>query len=146
MKKLITLILLSIFMIACSEVSLPDTSHAKPYQIVKVQGYATPNDKKGLEILITSDESSTFDSRAQTAIKAAIDELGRHGLYEVVIKMQVAYGGKNAIVANATYCPHGKNTWGTKSNTWDVSASSKVITPDNISDGAGIKSSYLKQE
>ena len=108
---------------------IPKIDFAQEYVIIKKFEYATPPDKKGLEVTIYSKKSITFEQRAQTAINAAINILKDEDLYEVIIKMSASSNIKKFnLLAYVEYTPHKKNTWGMNTNhTWSVKASDDII-------------------
>jgi hypothetical protein len=99
------------------------------YTIIKIFEYVTPADKKGLEVTIYSEKSTTFEKRAQTAAKAAIDILEEKGLYEIIIKMSTSSNIKKFnLMAYVQYNPNKKDTWGKDTKyIWSIKASDNNI-------------------
>ena len=108
---------------------VPKTNLAQEYTIIKTFEYATPADKKGLEITIYSKNSTTFEKRAQTAAKAAIDILEEKGLYEIIIKMNTSNNMQEFnLMAYVQYNPYKKDTWGEDTKyIWSIEASDNDI-------------------
>lgn len=135
MKNLILLFVLSIALTACvSEFKKPaldiDVSQAKPYAVIKTQTYATPRDKKGLEIFIYAPSANNFDQRGQTLIKAAHELLIANELHEVIVKMSAlaTTSPKYIHAGRVYYAPQKTNTWGqTEKYVWEVEASYQKI-------------------
>ena len=108
---------------------VPKTNLAQSYIVQKEFQYATPADKKGLEVTIFSKNATDFEKRAQTAVKAAMDLLKTKDLYEIIIKMNATNDIKKFnLMAYVAYTPHKKDTWGKETNhVWLVKASDNIV-------------------
>jgi hypothetical protein len=150
MRKLLPLLLLILIASCSSEENkssfVPETNMAQEYIVIKNFEYATPPDKKGLEVTIFSKKSTTFEKRAHTVIKAASSILKEKGLYEIIVRMSASPDiNKYNLMAYVQYNPYKKNTWGTDEKyIWSVKASNNEISNGKlIEDGKSYPISYI---
>lgn len=122
---------------------------AQEYIVIKNFEYPTPPNKKGLEVTIFSEKSTTFEKRAHTVIKAALDILKEKKLYEVVIRMNASPDINDYnLIAYTLYTPHKKNTWGDyEEYIWSVEASKNEINNGKlIENGKSYPMSYITRQ
>lgn len=103
-----------------------DLSQAQQYRIVMpVESYPAPEGKPRIKILVYAETAVTFEQRAQTAMKAAID-YADGGAYEVMVWLE-RDAEQSERVAIADYFPYGKMAFGNASiNVWDVRAADPI--------------------
>lgn len=99
----------------------PDISSAKNYSLVSTEDSSFPGRIRKSWIAVST-EAATFESRAQTAIRAAIDLQKSSGAQVVQVYLVETPDAKFPL-ANAWYAVDGKGMSGDQDWKWDVSAS-----------------------
>lgn len=131
MKRLTMLIVLAVFSLGCSGGKLPDppTPQALQYQTTSIK-------RSGLDLYVSivAPEANTFEQRAQTAIRAALDF---HGNVPEAEYFRVMLGPSKLLIergyalAMAEYSPGGKGKGGSGNWTWRNTWGSKTsLTPE----------------
>lgn len=147
MKRALLLVGLVMAIVGCSKQSevLPDISKAQEYQILGTESYPAPVDKGRYKIIIYSESAKTFDQRAQTAIKAAIDFQREKKAYEVLVWLE-ALPKVSERLAIADYYPFKVSSWGDeKVYFWSVEASYYEVKSQEIRSLDVIMETYLRE-
>lgn len=99
-----------------------ELTHAQQYrQVAPLESFPSPPGKGRYRFVIHSDSAVTFEQRAQTAMKAAMD-FAKGNAYEVQVWLE-REPEKSERVAVADYYPYGEMAYGRPAaNVWDVRA------------------------
>lgn len=136
MIKTVLALFLILSVTACSQEKSPkpDTPLAKTFNILNIEEFAAPGDKKRYRLTIYSKEAKTFEERAQTAINAAyVTHNADKDIYEVDVWLE-ALPKISERVAYVSYYPYKESAWGGKENkAWKtVESSNYQITGDKV--------------
>lgn len=137
MIKTVLALFLILSVTACSQEKSPkpDTPLAKTFNILSIEEFAAPGDKKRYRLTIYSKEAKTFEERAQTAINAAyVTHNADKDVYEVDIWLE-ALPSISKRVAYVSYYPYKESAWGAKKDKiWEsVKASEYPVINGDLS-------------
>ncbi|VFQ44366.1 hypothetical protein [Desulfoluna butyratoxydans] len=141
----ISAVALALAMAGCSGNDVPDMSQAQVYEILDSESYPAPDDKGRYKIIIYSRDAKTFEQRAQTAIKAAVDFQKKKNAYEVIVWLE-ALPKVSERVAIAEYYPFKKSSWGNdKEYIWLVEGSGYEVRGSELNPMDILLNVYLHQ-
>lgn len=128
-------ILVAVVLFAPSS-SGPDISKAKPYSVFNQKDLSVVG-RNRLEWWIQSPEAKSFEERAQTAMKAAIDLQKKNAadFVNVWLEINPTLAGKGYQLAIARYAPDGKGISGTEELKWEVEAADVSTDSQEIAIG-----------
>ena len=110
-------------------------TQTRPYEVFQEEDFSFPG-RTRYTWRITS-LASTFEERAHTAMKAALDLQRKTGCQVANVWMEInpKLSGAGYVLSQSTYAPDGRGNSGTDNWTWQVRSSN--TTPDPISIKAG---------
>lgn len=115
------ILLLCLSILACSSPKI-ETPHAKGYSIVLTNDFSFPGRKRiGISIVAENNELS-FEEKAQTVMKAAMDIQEKHSAQMVSVLMEYSKesSGIGFVSAKAEYSPDNGGYSGDQNYTWNV--------------------------
>ncbi len=111
-----------------------DISKAKPYSIIGKDDISTPSRKRISVHIITKENNLTFEEKAQTVMKAAmnIQQDTEAKIVTVFLEISKESSGEGRILASAKYSPDNGGYSGDQGFTWEVRSSRKNPTAVQI--------------